>query len=328
MLFNVVEFLDPTGDTIVARVPPDTSGEFTTGSQVVVQENQIAVFYRDGKMADQFRAGRYTLSTQNLPILKSFTKMAFKGKTPFRAYVYFVSLKNFTDLGWGTPQPILFRDTEFKMVNLRANGTFALRVDDHVKFLNTIVGTQGIQDTQSVHEYVRKIIASRFARTLPEVLTSVLDLATRYQDIEVKLKEATRDDLSQYGLALVDMMVMSITLPPEVQQTIDRGAGMRSLGQEEVGKYQQVAAADALRASAESGGGGEISAGLGIGAGLAMGQQFASNVGAAAQESPSPAKPTMDDVRSKLKDLKGMLDDELITQEDFDAQKQRLLEQV
>jgi membrane protease subunit (stomatin/prohibitin family) len=331
MFFDVVESHDQTGQAMVTRVPAQGSGEFNTGSQVVVHDSQVAVFYRDGRMADQFRGGRYTLSTQNLPVLKSLVKVAFGGKSPFRASVFFVSLKSFTDLGWGTPQPVLFRDSEFKMVNLRANGTFALRVQDHVRFLNTLVGTQGLTETPAIHDYVRKIIASRFARILPEVLTTVVDLAASYQTLEVKLKQATSEDLSQYGLALVDLLVMTITLPPDVQETINRGVGMRSLDQAEVAKYQQVAAADALRTAAESGGGGALTGGLGIGAGLAMGQQFANNVtpsGGAQQQPPQEAKLTMPELKAKLAELKEMLAEELITQDDFDKQKARLLNQL
>lgn len=278
MAFEIIEHLDPTGKVMVARVPQEGSGDFTTGSQLVVQDTQIAVFYRDGVMADQFRAGRYTLSTENLPIIKSMTKLAFHGKSPFRAYVYFVNQKVFIDIGWGTPEPILFRDSELRMVNLRGHGTFAIRISDHVRFLSTLVGTKGLEDTYSIEEYLRKLVVARFAKTLPEVLTTVIDLAARYQDIEVKVKAATHEDLAQYGLELVDLVINSITMPPEVQQIIDRAAGTRSMAEGEISRYQQVAAADALLRSSEGGGGGELAAGLGIGAGLAMGQQFAANV--------------------------------------------------
>lgn len=202
MFFDVVEYLDPTGEVMVARVPEKGSGDFTIGSQCVVQDNQLAVFYADGKMADQFTAGRYTLSTMNLPVLKTLTKIAFKGKSPFRAYVYFVNLKMFIDMGWGTPEPITFRDSELKMVNLRAYGTFSVRIVDHVRFLNTIVGTQGMENTSDINHYLRGIVVSRFVRTLPEMLTTVIDLASEYQNIEVGVKSVTRDDFAQYGLEL------------------------------------------------------------------------------------------------------------------------------
>ncbi len=295
MFFDVVEHLDPTGEVMVARVPQEGSGDFTLGSQCVVQDSQVAVFYTDGKMADQFTAGRYTLSTMNLPILKGLSKIAFKGKSPFRAYVYFVNLKRFIDMGWGTPEPILFRDSELKMVNLRAYGTFTVRIVDHVRFLNTIVGTQGMESTTDINHYLRGIVVSRFARVLPDQLTTVIDLASEYQNIEVAVKDATREDFSQYGLELTDLFVKSITLPPEVQQIIDRAAGTRSMASDEILAYQQVSAADALREAAASGGGGELAGGLGIGAGLAMGTQFAAHMqptthpqGGAPQGGPPP----------------------------------------
>ena len=290
MAFDVVESLDATGDTMVARVPKEGSGEFTTGSQLVVQDNQVAVFYRDGRMADQFTPGRYTLSTQNLPVLKSLLSVPFKGKAPFRASVYFVNLKTFTDMGWGTPQPILFRDSELKMVNLRAHGTFALRIEDHVRFLNTLVGTEGLKTSGEIHEYLRKIVVSRFASTLPESLDTVIDLAGQYREIEASVKQDTRDDMGQYGLRLVDLVIESITVPPEVQQTIDRAAGTRSMDGDETDRYQQIAAADALRDASRTGGDG-LTGGLGIGAGLAMGQKFASQMGQSQQGDGPPPPP-------------------------------------
>lgn len=278
MVFEVVEFLDPTGEIMVGRLPQQGYGDFTTGSQLIVHENQIAVFYYDGKIADQFTGGRYTLTTQNLPIIKTLSKLVFSGKTPFRTFVNFVNLKTYINMMWGTPQPILFRDKEFKMVNLRARGTFSLRINNHILFLNTIVGTQGLQETDRIQEYLRKIIVSRFTHTLPSILTSVLDLASEYQKVEVKTKQAVREDFGQYGLELVDLIIENITVPPEVQQMIDRAVGMRSFGNEEVEKYQKISVADALRAAGETGGAPEMTAGIGLGAGLAMAQQFVADL--------------------------------------------------
>jgi len=296
VFFNVVEYLDPTGEVMVARIPPSGSGDFTTGSQLIVQENQIAVFYRDGQMADQFKAGRYTLSTQNLPILKTLTKMVFKGKSPFRAYVYFVNLKMFIDLGWGTPNRILYRDSTFKMgVNLGAFGTWSVRITDHVRFLNTIVGTQGIQDTPAIEEFLRKIIASRFAGVLAQTQTSVYDLPSRYDALGARLKDATRPEFSQYGLELVDIAVVNISLPDEVMQRIDERSRLDMYDRDDIAKAQGLAIADALpEAAANPGGaaGAGIGAGMGIGAGLGFGQVIADNLGrniAGAVPPPPPA---------------------------------------
>ncbi|MBN2271034.1 MAG: SPFH domain-containing protein [Sedimentisphaerales bacterium] len=304
MFFNVVEYLDPTGEVMVARIPPSGSGDFTTGSQLIVQENQVAVFYRDGQMADQFKAGRYTLSTQNLPILKTLTKIVFKGKSPFRAYVYFVNLKMFIDLGWGTPNRILYRDATFKMgVNLGAFGTWSVRITDHVRFLNTIVGTQGMQDTPAIEEFLRKIIASRFAGVLAKTQTSVYDLPSRYDTLGAELKDATRPEFSQYGLELVDIAVVNISLPDEVMQRIDERSRLDMYDKDDIAKAQGLAIADALpEAAANPGGaaGAGVGAGMGIGAGLGFGQVIANNLGqniAGAQQGaaipPTPPPPVL-----------------------------------
>ncbi|MBN2137903.1 MAG: SPFH domain-containing protein [Sedimentisphaerales bacterium] len=283
MFFDVVEHLDPTGEVMVARLPQSGSGDFTTGSQLVVQENQIAIFYRDGQMADQFKAGRYTLTTQNLPVLKTLTKIVFKGKAPFRAYVYFVNLKTFIDLGWGTPNRILYRDETFKMgVNLGAFGTWSVKITDHIRFLNTIVGTQGLQDTPAIEEFLRKIIASRFAGVLAGIQTSVYDLPGKYDALGAKLKQATAPEFSQYGLDLVDIAVVNISLPEEVQQRIDERSRLDMYDSGDIAKAQGLAIADALpEAAANPGGaaGAGIGAGMGIGAGIGFGQVVANNLG-------------------------------------------------
>jgi membrane protease subunit (stomatin/prohibitin family) len=274
MAFDVVELLDPTGEMMVGRIPQEGSGDFLTGSQLVVQENQVAVFYRDGRATDQFRAGRRTLSTENLPILASISRLAFGGHVPFRAYVYFVNLKVFTDMRWGTPNPILFRDSEFGLVNLGARGTSAIRIIDHTRFLNTIVGTQGLQTTPKIKDYLRQIIASRFATVLPEVQTTVADLPQQYPNLSARMKAALTDDFSQYGLELVDLIVENVTLPSEVQVAIDRVAGTRAVRDDEVAKFQQVQTMSALRDAAVTGGEGGMAAGVGLGAGLALAKQL------------------------------------------------------
>jgi len=292
MIFDVIEFLDPTGEIMAGRVPMEGYGEFITGSQLIVHENQICVFYYDGKIADQFRGGRYTLTTQNLPIIAGLSKLIFKGKTPFRAFVHFVNLKTFIDMTWGTPQPVLLRDNVFNMVHLRAFGTFSIRIKDHILFLNTIVGTQGLKDTEAIQNYLRKIIISRFTNTVPSVLTTVIDLASQYQNIEVKVKQAVKEDFSQYGLELVDMIVENINVPPDVQKKIDSAAGVRAFSDSDVDKYQKIASADALKSAAETGGAPEMTAGIGLGAGLAMGSQFVKNLTGGQQTPSEPQKPS------------------------------------
>ena len=158
---------------MVIKQPEVESGEFRLGSQLVVQESQLAVFYRDGLSLDIFEAGRHTLSTLNLPLLGGLIGAPFGKNSPFRAYVYFVSTKTFTGLGWGTGTPVNFRDSELRMVKLRAHGTFAIRITEPRTFLQTIVGTMGKESTFQVEKYVRSFIVSKLNVNLAKNLDTI-----------------------------------------------------------------------------------------------------------------------------------------------------------
>ena len=336
MIWQVLQYQDPTGDVIVARVPPEGTAEIVTGSQLIVQDGQAAFFFHDGKPTDGFLAGRYTLSTQNLPILSKILNLAMYGESPFRSYSYYVALKTFTNLGWGTSSPILFRDTEFRMVNLRAYGAFAVRIADPEVFLHTIVGTQGVETTSALQDYLRKIIVSRLAQVLSEVLTTIVDLARHYDRIGTQLKAALCEDFRQYGVEVVDLVIQAIIAPEEVREAIDRAAGTRAVGREETSHYASVLQSDALLEAARQPGAAAaagLAAGLGLGAGANVAREMMSQPGPLRPPPPPPppvaaAKPALEEIRAKLKDLKTLLDEQLITQDDFELQKRRLLESV
>ena len=328
MPWKVIEFQDETGEIMVARVPQQGTAELITGSQLIVQDGQVAVFFHDGKPTDGFRAGRHSLSTENLPVLSKLLNLVTLSKSPFRSYVYYVALKTFTDLGWGTSSPILFRDSEFRMVNLRANGSFAVRVGDPRVFLRTLVGTQGLETTYAVEQYMRKVVVSKLAQTIPSVMTTVLDLAQKYEELAVKVKQAVHDQFDQYGLALVDLIVEAITVPPEVQEAINRATGTRAVGQDELGHYERVMRTDSLRDAAKQPGsvvGEGLAAGLGIGAAMGIVKDMAGQAPSAPQ---IEAKLTMEQVKAKLRELKDLMDEGLISQEDFDMKKKQLLGQL
>ncbi len=289
MALSVIEFQDPTGEVIIARIPNEGSSEIIFGSQLIVQDGQQAVFFRDGNPTDVFGPGRYTLSTQNLPVLSKLLKLpTFGGKSPFRAYVYYIHLKTFINLGWGTPTPILFRDEEFKAVHIRAHGSFSLRVSDPNLFLRTIIGSQGIQTTFAIQEYARRIIVPRFANLFPSILTTILDLPSQYKKIEISLKNAVYDDLQQYGLELVDLVVEAISVPPEVQKMIDRAAGSRALDESELHRYKITAMSDALRDSANQPVGNGIAGAMAFGTGLAMAGEMAGSTNKSPASTPPP----------------------------------------
>jgi len=269
---QVIQYQDPTGQTMVARFPREGTSAITLGSQLIVEESQQAVFFRDGKALDTFGPGRHTLATQNLPLLGGLLGIPFGGKSPFQAAVFFVSTQTFLDLKWGTKEPVVFRDRELAMVRLRAFGKFAVRVLDPQVFVNTVVGTIGTYTTDGVESYFKDVIVARLNDLLGENLTSIFDLPKVYDELGLGLKARVADDFGKYGIELVDLFLGAITPPPEVQAMIDERSGMGAIGNMDA--YMKFKAARAMGDAAQQGGeGGGAAAqgmGLGVGAGLGM----------------------------------------------------------
>jgi membrane protease subunit (stomatin/prohibitin family) len=271
-ILDLIQHPNEYPDEIVRRIPESGSGEFRLGSQLVVREAQEAVFVRDGKALDVFGPGRHTISTNNIPLLTGLLGLPFGGDSPFTAEVYFVSMREFQDLKWGTAQPVVYRDTEFGMIRLRAHGTYAVRIDKAQLFVNQIVGTRGSFSVNDLDGYLRSIVLNQFNDLLGETHKSILDL----QGITLELATAARNALTtafeQMGLRLIGFQIAAITPPDEVAQKIDERSGMAAVG--DLGSYTQFQAAQAMRDAAqnEGAGGGAASTGVGFGAGMAMGQ--------------------------------------------------------
>lgn len=276
---EIIEFLDDSGKEIVHRIPEAGSGEFRIGSQCIVRESQEAIFFRDGKAMDVLGPGRHTLTTQNIPLLAELAGLAFEGSgSPFRAEVYYVNKKTFTDMKWGTKEPIPFRDKELAMVRLRAFGNFSMKVEDSKLFVNKVVGTEGRYTSDAIEEFLKNIIISRLADLLGETLESIFDLAQSYDEIGTLAKSRMGDDFGKYGIRLVDFYVSAITPPEEVQKRIDERSAMGAIGN--VDQYLRFKTATAMGDAAQAGGeGGAAGAGVGMGAGLGMGMAMANMMG-------------------------------------------------
>ena len=281
-LFDLIEHPNEAPGEIVRRFPENGSGVFRLGSQLVVRESQRAVFFRDGKALDVFGPGRHTLSTNNIPLLTTLIGIPFGGRSPFTAEVVFVSMRDFNDMKWGSPQPLVFRDTELGMVRLRAFGTYAMRVADPQLFVNQVVGTRGAFSTAQIDDYLKSVIISEFNDLLAEVQTSILDLARMSRELSDATRNALGDDFAQMGLALTSFQIGAITPPDEVQKRIDERSGIAALG--DMNTYTQFQAAQALRDAAQNEGGGAAAAGLGLGAGIGLGQTLASSLQNAGQQ--------------------------------------------
>ncbi|MCI0414178.1 SPFH domain-containing protein [bacterium] len=267
MAIEVIQWKEDTGEDMVWRFPG--SDEIKMGAQLIVSESQAAVFFRDGKALDVFTAGRHTLSTMNLPLLTKLMSWPFGFKSPFQAEVYFVSRRIFTNQKWGTREPVVFRDTEFKMVRLRSFGVFSMRVHEPQLFVNTVVGTQQRFTTGDVEGFLRDIIVSRLNDVLGETLKTLLDLPRYYDELGVALKTRVKEDFGRYGLELVDFYINSITPPEDVQKVIDERSGMAAVG--DMNQYMRYKAARAVGdAAKQEGGSAGEGMGLGMGAGLGM----------------------------------------------------------
>ena len=304
-ILEVIEYFFEDDTEMVHRIPETGSAETKLGSQLVVRENQTAVFFREGKGLDVFGVGRHTLTTMNLPLLTKLISMPFDSTSPFRCEVLFVNMKIFTDMKWGTRNPVAFRDSEFGLVRLRAYGNYTLRITQPLLFINTIVATKGMMTTEGISGYFRDVIVSRLNDLLGEHMKSILDLPQNYDELAVVAKVRIKDDFNKFGIELIDFFINEITPPDEVQKVIDERTGMGVVGNmNEFLKYEAARAMGRIGTgdmtglgagaggAAAAGGGGEgvassAAAGMGVGVGAGLGMMVPGMLFRTLSEGPS-----------------------------------------
>ena len=284
-LIDVVEFLDDSGREIVHSEPQGGPGDFRLGSQVIVRQSQVAVFFRDGQALDTFGPGRHTLTTQNLPIISGMIGLFTNGRTPFPAEVVFVNMRQFIDQKWGTPEPISMRDPVFGMARLRSFGSYAFQVADPQRFVNGIVGQQGRFTTSAVQDYLRSMIVQRFTETLGAQHSSVLDLPSQYGELSTMTQEHLAGDFAGLGLALAGFYVNAISPTEETAKAIEERSAMGAVGN--LDDYMKFKAARAMSDAANNPGG-AAGAGVGLGAGIGLGASMAGMMGQAMQPQQQP----------------------------------------
>jgi membrane protease subunit (stomatin/prohibitin family) len=265
---EIIQWLDDSADSLVYRFPVYNQ-EIKMGAQLTVRENQAALLINEGKAADLYGPGRYELTTQNMPILTDLRGWKYGFQSPFRAEVYFFSTRLFTDLKWGTTNPVMMRDAEFGMIRLRAFGTYAMKIAEPKTFFATIVGTQGLTTTEEITGQLRSTILSRLSDAIAESKIAALDIASKYDELSGHGKQILAPEFGGYGLELSRFFIENVSLPEEVEAAIDQRTKLGVLG-DRMAQYTQLQAAEAVKVAAANPGG-AAGAGVGIGAGIAMG---------------------------------------------------------
>ncbi|MDD4273430.1 MAG: SPFH domain-containing protein [Desulfobacter postgatei] len=268
---EVLEWFDETGQELVHRLPEKGSGEIKFGAQLIVRESQAAVFFYQGKAVGAFGPGRHTLKTANIPILTKIASLPWAMESPLKAEVFFANLKTFTNLKWGTRDPVAFKDKDLGLVRLRAFGVFNLKIVQPVLFINTLAGTQGIYTSADISDYLNQVVVSRFNDYIGEKVSSIFDLPKHYDELGKALALRLREDFSAFGLNLTHLYINAITPPPEVQQAIDDKSRLGLF--DDMNKLMQMKTAMAMEKIAENPQGiasDGAQAGLGLGLGMML----------------------------------------------------------
>ncbi|MEO0751375.1 MAG: SPFH domain-containing protein [Pseudomonadota bacterium] len=271
---DVIHWVDDTRDTMVWRFERH-GHEIKYGAKLTVREGQAAVFVHEGQLADVFTPGLYMLETNNMPIMTTLQHWDHGFKSPFKSEIYYVNTTRFNDLKWGTKNPIMLRDPEFGPTRIRAFGTYSTRVVDPARFLTEIVGTDGEFTMDEISYQVRNIIVQSFSRIIAGSGIPVLDMAANTGDLGKLIAAEISGVVAEYGLSIPEFYIENISLPPAVEEALDKRTSMGLAG--DLGKFTQYSAAEAMTAAAKtpgSGAGEGIGAGLGMGMGMAMAQQM------------------------------------------------------
>jgi membrane protease subunit (stomatin/prohibitin family) len=265
---DVIEWVDSTPNTLAWKFPRNDNA-IKMGAKLIVRESQAAIFINEGRIADVFMPGTYELQTQNMPILTTLNSWKYGFNSPFKADVYFVSTRQFVNQKWGTKNPVMIRDAEFGPVRLRAFGSFNFKVQDPKLFMDQISATNPDFIVEDINEQLRNTIVARGMDAVAQSKIAILDLAANYNEMGLLISDTIQADFTEIGLNLTKLLVENISLPPEVEEALDKRSSMGIVGN--LGAYAQFQAANAMEKAAENSIGGNLgAAGMGIGVGAAM----------------------------------------------------------
>ncbi|HUG22451.1 SPFH domain-containing protein [Piscinibacter sp.] len=321
---DVLEWTE-AGDGTLAWRHPMTDNEIQYGASLTVRESQLAVFVDEGRIADVFGPGRYTLTTATLPLLTNLRHWDKLFQSPFKSDVYFFSTRQQVDQRWGTTQPVTIRDKDFGAVRLRAFGNYSYRVGDASLFHRQISGTRDAYTTSDLEGQLRGLMLQHISDAVAASGLPFLDLASNQVEFASQLRLATAPAFEQLGLRLEGVTLQNISLPEALQTVLDQKIGMGMVG-DDMGRFVQYQAAQAMPRFAEGGGSGVAGDAMGLGAGVALGQMMANQLGQGLQAAPAGVKPG--EVMATIEQLAQLLTKGVLTQDEFDAKKAQLLQKL
>jgi membrane protease subunit (stomatin/prohibitin family) len=334
---DIIEWTEAGDGTLAWRFPMQDR-EIQNGASLTVRESQVAVFVNEGKVADVFGPGRYTLTTATLPVLTYLQHWDKLFKSPFKSDVYFFSTRQQVDQRWGTTQPVTIRDKDFGAVRLRAFGNYSYRVTDPKVFHTEISGTRELYTVVDLDGQLRAMMLQHISDAVASSGVAFLDLAANQVEFAKALQEATAPAFEKIGLKLEGVTVQNVSLPEELQKILDQKIGMGMVGDTaKFMQYQTAQSIPALAAGAGGGGSGVVGDAVGLGAGVALGQVMANQLSqglqggqnaaaAAAAAAPVGVKP--DEVMATLEKLADLKAKGIVTQDEFDAKKAELLKKL
>ncbi len=327
---EVIDWVEQ-GKDIVLHKFPDKDANIKYGAQLTVRESQLALFLDEGQMADVYEPGRHKLITDNMPIMTTLRSWKHGFDSPFKADVYFVSTRTFTGLKWGTPNPIILRDPQFKQVRVKAFGTYFIKIKDVKKFFTEFAGTATSLRVHEIEDRLRDIVSPKFAEALAEAGVSVLDMVSNYTELGDKIGPMLQDDLDPFGIELVKFQITSTSMPKQVEEFYDKMTNMNMV--DNMNKFQQFQQANAIEKAAENPGGG-ANEGIGLGIGMTLANQMMQQQQQMQQQQKQeeiqargvqPQKESREEIFSALKELGSLKEMGILTQEEFDEKKKDLL---
>ncbi|WP_298717167.1 SPFH domain-containing protein [Chitinophaga sp.] len=317
---EVIDWVDDTSDTVIYKFP-DKGNKIMNGAQLTVRESQVAVLMNEGEFGDAYPPGRHELSTQNMPVTTTLKSWKYLFDSPFKVDVFFVSTKQFTNLKWGTSNPVIVRDPQFQQVRLRSFGTYTMRVTDPRKFIREFAGTHPWVRIEAVSEQLRNVIISKLSEGLAEAGISILDLAANFTELGEKLKPVFQQEFDAWGIELGQFYIENVTLPEEVEKILDKTTQLNMLA-DKLNQFNQMQGGIALENL--SGNPGAAGA-AGMGAGVILTNMLQQ------QQQPAPQQPAASEAVNKqqlldlLKQLGELKAQGILTEEEFNQKKAEIL---